>query len=92
MCRDLSSELAHFDWRKEVELREILIEYSALRSEHFEKVCTRRITANFSLSNCSLPMGVSPYDNCFRYLSKRHFITFFLFVVVGFYFEFFIFM
>ena len=39
MCKDLSVELAHFDWRKEVELREILIEYSALRSEHFEKVC-----------------------------------------------------
>lgn len=38
LCKDLSSELAHFDWRKEVELREILIEYSALRSEHFEKV------------------------------------------------------
>ena len=39
LCKDLSPELAHFDWRKEVELREILIEYSALRSEHFEKVC-----------------------------------------------------
>lgn len=38
LCKDLSSELAHFDWRKEVELREILTEYSALRSEHFEKV------------------------------------------------------
>ncbi|XP_073236126.1 uncharacterized protein [Porites lutea] len=38
LCKDLSPELAHFDWRKEVELREILIEYSALRSEHFEKV------------------------------------------------------
>ncbi|PFX33212.1 Sorting nexin-7 [Stylophora pistillata] len=38
LCKDLSSELAHFDWRKEVELREILIEYSELRSEHFEKV------------------------------------------------------
>ena len=38
LCKDLSTELAHFDWRKEVELREILIEYSALRSEHFEKV------------------------------------------------------
>lgn len=38
LCKDLSSELAHFDWRKEVELREILVEYSALRSEHFEKV------------------------------------------------------
>jgi len=38
LCKELSSELAHFDWRKEVELREILIEYSALKSEHFEKV------------------------------------------------------
>ncbi|KAJ7391905.1 hypothetical protein OS493_016201 [Desmophyllum pertusum] len=38
LCNDLSPELAHFDWRKEIELREILIEYSALRSEHFEKV------------------------------------------------------
>lgn len=44
LCKDLSSELAHFDWRKEVELREILTEYSALRSEHFEKVLKEYIS------------------------------------------------
>lgn len=38
MCQDLSNELDHFDLRKERELREILMEYSDLRSEHFEKV------------------------------------------------------
>ena len=29
-----------------MELREILIEYSALRSEHFEKVCVRNSNNN----------------------------------------------
>lgn len=47
MCQDLSNELDHFDLRKERELREILMEYSALRSEHFEKVQSKWFGVKF---------------------------------------------
>lgn len=38
LCQDLTPELSYFDLRKESELREVLIEYTTLKSEHFEKV------------------------------------------------------
>lgn len=38
MYDNLSNELYHFDYQKELELREIFIEYTTLKFEHYEKV------------------------------------------------------
>lgn len=38
MYENLSQELDHFDYQKEIELREIFIEYTTLKEEHYEKV------------------------------------------------------
>lgn len=38
MCRDLSSELNQFDLQKELELKQILMEYAARQLERHEKV------------------------------------------------------
>ncbi|XP_028393564.1 sorting nexin-7-like isoform X2 [Dendronephthya gigantea] len=38
MYKNLSDELYHFDYQKELELREIFIEYTTLKFEHYEKV------------------------------------------------------
>ncbi|XP_032222861.1 sorting nexin-30 isoform X4 [Nematostella vectensis] len=46
-CQDLAFELSHFDLRKEMELREVLIEYSSLRSEHYEKVQSKWFGVKF---------------------------------------------
>ena len=35
---NLSEELDHFDYQKELELREIFVEYTTLKTEHYEKV------------------------------------------------------
>ncbi|KXJ07046.1 hypothetical protein AC249_AIPGENE7382, partial [Exaiptasia diaphana] len=47
LCQDLTSELSHFDLRKESELRDVLIEYSTLKSEHFEKVQSKWFGVKF---------------------------------------------
>ena len=39
MCRDLSSELNQFDLQKELELKQILMDYAARQLERHEKVC-----------------------------------------------------
>ena len=38
MYENLANELNHFDYHKEIELREIFIEYTTLKEEHYEKV------------------------------------------------------
>ena len=38
MYKNLSNEWYHFDYQKELELREIFIEYTTLKFEHYEKV------------------------------------------------------
>ena len=38
MYENFSSELNDFDYQKELELREIFIEYTTLKFEHYEKV------------------------------------------------------
>lgn len=38
MYKNLKDELYHFDYQKELELREIFIEYTTLKFEHYEKV------------------------------------------------------
>ena len=38
MCRDLSGELSHFDLQKEMELKQILMEYASRQLERHEKV------------------------------------------------------
>ena len=38
VCKYLAPELDHFDLRKEKELREILIDYSTTKAEHYEQV------------------------------------------------------
>ncbi|KAK3751145.1 hypothetical protein QZH41_015475 [Actinostola sp. cb2023] len=47
LCLDLTHELSHFDLRKESELREVLIEYSTLKSEHFEKIQSKWFGVKF---------------------------------------------
>ncbi|XP_031568658.1 uncharacterized protein LOC116303273 isoform X2 [Actinia tenebrosa] len=47
LCQDLKFELSHFDLRKESELREVLIEYTTLKSEHFEKVQSKWFGVKF---------------------------------------------
>lgn len=38
--QNLSQELDQFDYQKEKELREIFVDYTTLRAEHYEKVIT----------------------------------------------------
>jgi hypothetical protein len=38
MYENLSNELYYFDYKKELELREIFIEYTTLKFEHYQKV------------------------------------------------------
>lgn len=38
MYESLANELEYFDYQKEMELRDIFIEYTTLQSEHYEKV------------------------------------------------------
>ena len=38
MYENLSNELDHFDYQKELELRGIFIDYTTLKFEHYEKV------------------------------------------------------
>ena len=40
MCRELTTELAHFDLRKEHELKQVFQEFAAAQLEKHEKVTT----------------------------------------------------
>lgn len=49
MCRDLSSELNQFDLQKELELKQILMEYAARQLERHEKVSTHFHTTTLAV-------------------------------------------
>ena len=40
MCQDLSEELAHFDFQKEKELKQALVDYASAQQKRHEKVCS----------------------------------------------------
>ena len=51
MCRDLSSELNHFDLQKELELKQVLIDYATRQLERHEKVKTNLFYTSFLRNN-----------------------------------------
>ncbi len=40
MCHDLAEELSHFDLQKELELKQVLVDYASTQKEKHEKVRT----------------------------------------------------
>ena len=63
MCRELTTELAHFDLRKEHELKQVFQEFAAAQLEKHEKVTTTHHSvccAIVLLPHCSIRVSGTP--------------------------------
>lgn len=58
MYENLSNELSHFDYQKELELRDIFIEYTTLKFEHYEKVMLNNSSNTIYANNLYLAMKI----------------------------------